>query len=448
MTSSHSTPITPEYQLTLKCFPIDLYSPLLDAVDCTPHTREKMMSEKRKASQVLEKGSPSTTVPFLKWRTAVIEDTLKLRALQREALGEVNMFFEKAGRSKTEFMAAVKEDEKALISEKVILLSQQKSFEGDLNDVDRSKTELTAAYIKELRISIQLASSTKQRVPGLKALRLERKQFAEIVHKYLGTESREPDGPTFKFCNVLGIWMPDLIICAHIIPFSFDTKELGHMFGSDEALLTSRRNGLSLHKRIEEAFENCWITIVPLDPVASTPTEWKVVILNPAIKDNVFFVDSPPPFTKGTTTTWRWQDIDGRKLTFLNDNRPARRFLYMRYILAWLHAEDKKWVGFKEKVPPGEVWASPNKPDGYLRKSILLDLGKTTGDGLPRDLISAGAFEDPDTDNAVYDTVAGIRVTEAVRRHLDGERDPKKGEDSEEEDEEEEDEKGEGLEDD
>ena len=383
---------------------------------------------------MLEKGSPSTTIPFLKWRLAFVEDLLKFRAWQKIALDEANEFFKKTGKSKTELMAAVLKSEKELRSEKSMLLSQGKSFEGDLHDVDTSKTQLEAAYTTELRISLELASSNKQRGPGLNAPRLERKQFAEIVHKYLGTENREPDGPAFKFCNVLGIWMTELIKCAHIIPFSFDTKELGHMFGSDEAPLTSRRNCLSLQTKIEEAFDDCWITIVPLDSVASTPTEWKVVILNPAIKDNVFYRQTTAPFTKATE--WRWRDIDGRKLTFLNDNRPARRFLYMRYTLAWLHAENKKWVGFKEKVPPGEVWASPNKPDGYLRKSILLELGKMTGDKLPRDLMEAGAFENSETDNAVYDAIAGIRVTEAVEGHLDGVRDPKRGEDSEDSEEE------------
>ena len=111
---------------------------------------------------------------------------------------------------------------------------------------------------------------------------------------------------------------------------------------------------------------------------------------------------------------WRWQDIDGQKLIFLNDNRPARQFLYMKYTLAWLHAEYNKQEGFKDKVPPEEVWVSPNKPDGYLRKSILPNLGKMTGDRLPQDLISAGAFEDLDTSNDVYDTIVGVRVAEFI----------------------------------
>ena len=435
MTSPHSTPITPEKQLTSKGFHIELDSPLLDSIDCTPNTKKEMMSRKRKVNQVLEEGSPSLTIPFLKWRLAVVENTLEVRASQRQALGEGNTFFEKTGISKGDLVAVVEKEERELMSEKAFLLAQRKSLEGDLNDVDTKKTQLEAAYITELRNSLELASKSKQEVPRWKAPRLDRKQFSGIFHDYLGTVNPGETGlDPLLFCHVLGCWLsPAKIECAHIVPFSFDVKETAHMFGSDESLLTSRRNGLSLHAKIEEAFDNCWVVIVPLDSVASFPTEWKIVLLNTAIKDNVFFEDQHQYTDR---EVWKWRDIDGRKLTFLNDNRPARRFLYMRYILAWLHAEDNERAGFKEKLPPGQVWASPTKPDGYLRKSILLELGRRTGDRLSRDLMSAGTFEDPGTSNVIYDAIAAIRVTETVQRHLDGERDPKEG--TEEEDEEEE----------
>ena len=431
MASSQSTPITPEKQLTSNRFQLDI-----ESIDCTPNTREKLRSQKRKAGQTLEEGSPQTTTPFLKWRLAVVEDTLSVKALERQALGEANEYFRKAGRSKAELIAAIKEDEKVFNSEKVILLSQRKSFEGDLNDIDISKTRLENAYITELRVSLQLASTNKERdkVPGLKAPRLKRQEFAQIVHEYLGTSFKEPSDTAYKFCNVLGAWLPS-IKCARIIPFSFDIKEMGHMFGSDEPPPTSRRNGLSLQAKIEEAFDNCWVAIVPLGSVASTPTEWKIVLLNSKVEDLVFYQDS---HNQTDRAVWKWRDIDGRKLTFCNENRPARRFLYMRYTLAWLHAEAKEWAGFKEKVPPGQVWASPNKPDGYLRTSILRGLGRRTGDTLPEDLVTAGTFDDEATSSVVYDKIAGIRVSECVQRHLDGERDPKGGEDSDEEDEEDE----------
>ena len=419
-----STPITPEKQLTSNRSQLDI-----ESIGSTPQTKEKLKSQKRKASQILEEGSPQTTIPFLKWRLAVVEDTLNVKALERQALSEANEYFEKANTSKMELIAVIREDEKVLTSERAILLSQRKSFEGDLNDVDTSKTRLEDAYIIELRNSLELASNTKEKVPGLKAPRLERKQFAQIVHQYLGTGLREPNETAIKFCNVLGFWLPS-IKCAHIIPFSFHIKEMGHMFGSDEPPLTSRRNGLSLQAKIEEAFDNCWVTIVPIGSVASIPTEWKIVLLNSEVKDLVFYQDT---YNFTDRPIWKWRDIDGRKLTFCNENRPARRFLYMRYTLAWLHAEDKGWEGFKEKVPPGRVWASPTKPDGYLRTSILRELGRRTGDTLPEDLMTAGGFDDPATSSVVYDEVAGIRVTETVQRHLEGERDPMEGEDSDKE---------------
>ena len=174
---------------------------------------------------------------------------------------------------------------------------------------------------------------------------------------------------------------------------------------------------------------------MPVDSVESIPTEWKVVLLNTAERDNVFFTDMAKLTDR---EVWRWRDIDGRHLKFPNHNRPARRFLYMRYALAWFHAHDKSWPNFQEKVPPGKVWASPNKPDGYLRQSILLEIGKRIGGGLPEDLVRAGTFEDPDSSSVVHDEVASIRCTELIRDHLERPRDVKvKDEEDEDEDEDE-----------
>ena len=128
------------------------------------------------------------------------------------------------------------------------------------------------------------------------------------------------------------------------------------------------------------------------------------------------------------TSLTLWQDIDGRKLSFLNDNRPARRYLYMRYALAWLNAERQGYENFKIKVPPGTIWACPDKPPGYLRKSILRNLARKVGDRdeLPADFIEAGEFEDPDTASKIRDEVGKLNIPLAIRKHLDGERDDKK----------------------
>lgn len=44
---------------------------------------------------------------------------------------------------------------------------------------------------------------------------------------------------------------------------------------------------------------------------------------------------------------WKWKDIDGRKLTFGNNDRPARRPLYSRYALAYMISKDKNRPGYR-----------------------------------------------------------------------------------------------------
>ena len=439
---SHSDPVTPVKQRALSRLSMD--SPSLDDIDCSPETKKEMHSLKRKASKLIEAGSPSFTSPFLKWRLALVDHTLDLRDKQKTAISEGRKFFAEAGMRQEEIMQKVEDDEKELRFEKKLLLSQSRTLEEDLADtliesshIDEAYVkELEDAYIKELRLSLDSVSSSKTKTPGLKAPRLERKKFSTIVNEYLDTSKRYEAGDEGKWCNVLGHWLgPASIKCAHIVPFSWNMKSLTHIFGSDEHALTSKRNGLSLQTKIEEAFDNSWVVIVPAESVEATPTQWKIVLLNTAVKNDTFFND----WLHATgQDTWRWRDIDGRRLQFCNDNRPARRFLYMRYVLAWFHAKDQGWPNFQSKVPPGEIWASPNKPQGYLRKSILLEMGKRAGDTLPKDLIDAGVFEDSSTSSAVHDQVAGMTIADHVHDHLKGMRDSKDEESGEEDDEDEE----------
>ena len=73
--------MTPEKQLTSLRLHIDFDSSILDGIDCTPNTKNQMISLNRKASQLLEQGSPKTISLFLKWRLAVVESKLRLKAM-------------------------------------------------------------------------------------------------------------------------------------------------------------------------------------------------------------------------------------------------------------------------------------------------------------------------------------------------------------------------------
>lgn len=58
-------------------------------------------------------------------------------------------------------MAKLEEKEKDLLSEKILLLGQKTVLEYDLNDTITDIVALEEAYITELRISLEAASSSK-----------------------------------------------------------------------------------------------------------------------------------------------------------------------------------------------------------------------------------------------------------------------------------------------
>lgn len=74
------------------------------------------------------------------------------------------------------------------------------------------------------------------------------------------TTSMLKRGPNYdeqRFCSVLGCWMEKRYKkCAHIVPKSLKTKNLGYIFGAQDAALCSPRNGLIIYQVIEVAFDN------------------------------------------------------------------------------------------------------------------------------------------------------------------------------------------------
>jgi hypothetical protein len=88
--------------------------------------------------------------------------------------------------------------------------------------------------------------------------------------------------------------------------------------------------------------------------------------------------------------------------------------------MAIMHAEYEGWKGYREKVPPGRIWASPNKPEGYLRKSVLRSLARKVHDEdiLPEELIEAGSFvdTDPPTGTEAADKLAELELGIEMRR--------------------------------
>jgi hypothetical protein len=220
---------------------------------------------------------------------------------------------------------------------------------------------------------------------------LSRNKFAAAVEESLSASFTDKGGEKRIFCAVLGDWLlKDDTKCAHVAPKSFETRILAYLFGANDAALANPRNGIILHQHIESGFDNGWLVIVPDGKPnhEDEPTEWKIVVLNQERMDRTIRGMGP--------SIVRYKDIHNRRLTWRNENRPARRYLYFRYAMALMYAEHQAWPDYRLIEPPGKIWASPNKPNGYLRESVLRNLARAVNDcdTLSEELIEAGTFVD------------------------------------------------------
>ena len=321
------------------------------------------------------------------------------------------------------------ESEQTDLEREWVMIHKQRHFLNE--DLQDSKRSLEDAYVEEMYNAWRAASEEGQTL--FKRRTLPRNKFKDMCMNYLGAKKEVDDtGVSQTWCHVLGWQVNSMVKCAHIVPFCFESKQLSYMFGADDAALHSPRNGLFLNKVIEAAWDNGWLAIIPDGSVEATPTEWKLILLNEEVRKNTVFTAMSGQIT-------RFNDIDGRRLQFLNDNRPARRYLYFRYVMAYLHAAKSKWTNFDKKLPRGTMWASPEKPDGYLRKSVLRALAERVGDTtLPADLLAAGTFIDtePESGRAIEDQKAIIELAARIKAKgkgtLHDEPDDDEGEDDDE----------------
>ncbi|KAL8859154.1 MAG: hypothetical protein Q9178_004417 [Gyalolechia marmorata] len=396
-------PVTPEKQRSDSR--LSMRSTLTDELIATPEFSPKLSPLKRTFSQTSLNDAPQFASAFIHWRLQCLDEQIKFLTTAEEAVIEA--------KKEEQFMSRISQELEDLESEKVVLISQKRFLLQDLEDATLATSD---AYIAELEYAFANASAYGAR--SLKQPRTERKPFKVAVATYL--DSKKPHTMLdMLFCQVLGKYIPNAepgVTCAHIVPFSFDSKQLPYMFGTEEAALTSPRNGMFLFDPIEKAFDNGQIAIVPHGSIDQNPTEWKVVVLQNDLLDKVIYQD---PYDDEET---KWKDLDGEKLQWKNNNRPARRYLYMRYALTWLAARRAGYVGWQAKVPPGTMWASPGKPGGYLRNSILRVLASKIGDKapLPQDVILAGGFDEPQSHSVVKDQAGALTLSVLVRDHVEG----------------------------
>ncbi|KAG0645443.1 hypothetical protein D0Z07_8664 [Hyphodiscus hymeniophilus] len=256
-----------------------------------------------------------------------------------------------------ELESEVNQKERELIT----LKRQKKIISDDIDEVLPQYSTIEGAYSSVMMAKIMSASG-KQR----KGRKFDQTVYSKAVLSFYSAVRTTDNGYVEKYCHLTG-WLPDKAVkCAHLVPKSLESDELAYLFGVREAVLSEPRNGITLHTVIEGGLDNGWIVLVPDKPKEGEETVWRCVLLDRSIASNMI---SPG---------LKWRDIDGRALKFLTPNRPARRYLYLRYVFTFLHQQKLGNVDWLSRVEArGCIWATPGP---YLRKSMLLTLARRISD--------------------------------------------------------------------
>lgn len=143
-----------------------------------------------------------------------------------------------------------------------------------------------------------------------------------------------------------------------------------------------------MHRKIEEALDRGAAVIVPLPSKDFSTSEWKLLLTTESLRNQVAVA---LPFTASDQIYWR--DLDETILQFPNENRPARRYLYFKYLMTFLMTQElggTKWA--EKRAHKGSMWCTPGP---YLRKSMLASLAKQVSDGwLPEAIYTGATFSD------------------------------------------------------
>lgn len=123
----------------------------------------------------------------------------------------------------------------------------------------------------------------------------------------------------------------------------------------------------------------------------------------------------------------KWRDLDNVELKFLNDKRPAQRYLYYHYIttiLRYVRFEKHGWAEKRLMVPNGILWATPRP---YLRRSMLKILAECIGDCEPSGARETFEGQD-DKSNKEETVIAGEALVIKDRPKLRHQQDDVEGE--------------------
>ncbi|EHK46050.1 hypothetical protein TRIATDRAFT_274069 [Trichoderma atroviride IMI 206040] len=169
------------------------------------------------------------------------------------------------------------------------------------------------------------------------------------------------------WCHIAGQWMAEAK-AAHIVPFFMDVADLGPLiFGDRAPSLQQAGNALLLSNKIKGWFNKYLLVVVPVDAREFPITRWKTDIISDNIRGCAYGADCLV------------DDLDGKELKFLNNNRPVSRFLYFHFIMALVRIRDldrRGWQDVWARYYTQQPFATPGQ---YMSKSMLLAIATHQG---------------------------------------------------------------------
>ncbi|KAK2753650.1 hypothetical protein FQN55_000013 [Onygenales sp. PD_40] len=356
----------------------------------------------------------STISEFLENRVKICQLQMEYFASYQDGMKEALQKKEVSEYDYHEEVGQLDEQYEPIVQELKVLGRQRKFLEEDMEEgygiqVKRLKTEKAndaGAELIERAYASALVSKVMTATAKQKKQKFDQSKFRKDVLEYYGA-ARQTGAQREAYCHLTGWWLADDIKAAHLVPKSLSGDELSFLFGVREAVLSDSKNGISLQRKIEEGLDSGIIAIVPVPPLKEDdPTKWKCVLVDRDMRDAMF--------SRSGRDVYTWKELDGKELVFLSDNRPARRFLYFRFVVTYLHAKKSGNTAWAERIDSRNVlWASPGP---YLEKSTLLSLGRNiSGFELPPPLYEDMTFDsaEPPKD-ATQEVVLSMRVREAL----------------------------------
>lgn len=197
------------------------------------------------------------------------------------------------------------------------------------------------------------------------------------------TEQIKTNTVKLAWCPVLKDFIPkEKGSAAHIVPHSLGYELAKKIFAHDEIgkdLAFSPRNGLWMTKKVEAAFDDAQVIIVPVDTknIDTTTEQYdlKLVVLDKTLlgaekKDNMILNFKQG---NGEGKKYYWHQVDGTTLNFREAKaRPARRYLFFHYLYTAMRLSTQKPDEYAERLGTltamGGNWATPGS---YFEKGLM-----------------------------------------------------------------------------